>query len=260
MEWYIELECIDTKEDISMKKPCSIFLLSFFLVALMTSPGSGQTAEEIIKKMIEVQGGKKVFESIKDMTLSGNLEVVQQGLSGSITIYKKEPNKMRRDIEIMGMIITQAYDGETAWGVNMQTGNTEEMEEQPAVEMKRQSLPIISLLYPEKYGFSFDYKGKEKIEGKEYFVIELTYPDGFKATLYVDTETYLTYKAKAKTMGPMGYEVESEQFTSDYKKIDGMIVAHSMVTFIEGEEYIKITVTSVKFNTSLEDSFFKMNQ
>jgi outer membrane lipoprotein-sorting protein len=158
-----------------MKKIRSIFLLGFFLVALITSPGSGQTAEEIIKKMIEVQGGKKVFESIKDMTLSGTLEVVQQGLSGSITIYKKEPDKMRRDIEIMGMVITQAYDGETAWWVNIhQNGNIEEMEEQQAAEVKRQSLPIISLLYPEKYGFSFDYKGKEKIEDKEYFVIEET--------------------------------------------------------------------------------------
>ena len=243
-----------------MKKICSIFILSFFLLVLMTSPGSGQTAEEIIKKMIEVQGGKKVFESIKDTTLSGNLDLVQQGLSGSITIYKKEPDKMRIDIEIMGMIITQAYDGETAWGVNIHTGNTEEMEEQHAADMKRQSLPTIALLYPEKYGFSFDYQGKEKIEDKDYFVIELTYADGFKATLYVDTETYLTYKTTAKTMGPMGYEVQSEQFTSDYKEVDGMLIAHSMVTLIEGEEFSKITVSSAKFNTGLEDSFFKMNQ
>ncbi len=243
-----------------MKKMCLIFLSSFFLVALMTSPGSGQTAEEIIKKMIEVQGGKKVFESIKDMTLSGSLEVVQQGLSGSITIYKKEPDKMRKDIEIMGMIITQAYDGETAWGVNIQTGKTEEMEEQQAADMKRQSLPTISVLYPEKYGLSFNYQGKEKIEDKDYFVIESTYPDGFKATLYVDTETYLTYKVTSKTMGPMGYDVQSEQFTSDDKKVDGMIIAHSMVQFIEGEEFMKITFMSVKFNTGLEDSFFKMNQ
>ena len=243
-----------------MKKVYSIFLLSFFLVALMTAPGSGQTAEEIIKKMIEVQGGKKVFESIKDMTLSGTLEMVQQGLNGSLTVYKKEPDKTRRDIEIMGMTITQAYDGETAWGVNIQTGNTEEMEEQQAAEMKRESFPIVSWLYPEKYGFSFDYKGKEKIEDKDYFVVEETYPDGFKATLYVDAETYLTYKAKVKTMGPMGYEVEAEQFTSDYKKVDGMTIAHSMVSFIEGEEFMKVTVTGVKFNTGLEDSFFKMSK
>ena len=104
-------------------------------------------------------------------------------------------------------------------------------------------------------GFLLITKGR-----KDYFVIELTYPDGFKATLYVDTETYLTYKTTAKTMGPMGYEVQSEQFTSDYKKVDGMIIAHSMVTFVEGEEFSKITFTSAKFNTGLEDSFFKMNQ
>ncbi len=243
-----------------MKKVYSIFLLSFFLVAVMTSPGSGQTTEEIIKKMIDVQGGKEAFESIKDMTLSGTLEMVQQGLSGLLTVYKKEPDKTRRDIEIMGMTITQAYDGETAWGVNPQTGSTEEMEEQQAAELKRESFPIVSMLYPEKYGFSFDYKGKEKIEDKDYFVIEQTYPDGFKATLYVDAETYLTYKAKVKTMGPMGYEVEIEQCTSDYKKVGGMVIAHSMVSFIEGEEYIKVTVTGVKFNTGLEDSFFKMSE
>ncbi|NIO49609.1 MAG: hypothetical protein GTN73_09285 [Candidatus Aminicenantes bacterium] len=243
-----------------MKKVYSIFLLSFFLVALVISPGSGQTAEEIIKKMIEAQGGKKVFESIKDMTLSGTLEMVQQGLSGLLTVYKKEPDKTRRDIEIMGMIIIQAYDGETAWGVNPQTGSVEEMEEQQAAEMKRESFPIVSWLYPEKYGFSFSYKGKEKIEDKDYFVIEETYPDGFKATLYVDAETYLTYKAKVKTMGSMGYEVEAEQFTSDYKKVDGMIIAHSMVSFIEGEEFMKVTITDVKFNTGMEDSFFKMKE
>jgi len=243
-----------------MKKVCSIFLLSFFLVALMTFPGSGQTAKEIINKMIEVQGGKKVFESIKDMTLSGNLEMVQQGLSGSLTVYKKEPDKTRRDIEIMGMIITQAYDGETAWGVNIQTGNTEVMEEEQAAEMKRESYPVVSWLYPEKYGFTFNYKGKETIEGKDYFVIEETYPDGFKATLYVDTKTYLTYKAKVKTIGPMGYEVEAEQFTSDYKKIDGMTIAHTMISFIEGEEFMKVTLTDVTFNTGLEDSFFEMKE
>jgi len=243
-----------------MKKVYSIFLLSFFLVALMTSSGSGQTAEEIIKKMIEVQGGKKVFESIKDLTLSGTLEMVQQGLSGSLTVYKKEPDKRRVDVEVMGMLITQAYDGETAWWVNPQTGSTEKMEEQQAAEMKRESLPIVSILYPEKYGFSFDYKGKEQIEGKDYFVVEETYPDGFKATLFIDTETYLTYKAKVKTVGPMGNEVEAEQFISDYKKVEGLLVAHSMITFIEGEEFMKITFTGMKLNTGLEDSFFKMNQ
>lgn len=243
-----------------MKKVFSHSLLCLFLMTLIVSSGSGQTAEKILKKMIKAQGGKKVFESMKDMTLSGTAEMIQQGMSGSLTVYKKEPDKRRVDFEVMGMVITQAYDGEIAWWVNPQTGSTEEMSGQQATEMKRESLPIISFLYPEKYGISFAYKGKEKIEDKDYFVLEETYPDGFKATFYVDPDTYLIHKTKAKTIGPMGAEVEAEQILSDFKKVDGMLMAHSIKTIMDGEEFMIITLAEVSFNTGLEDSLFKMSE
>jgi len=226
----------------------------------MTSPGFCQTAKEILAKMIDAQGGKKVFESVKDMTLSGTLELVQQGLSGPVILYKKEPDKRRLDFEVMGMVITRAYDGKTAWMTDPQTGSTEEMSEKQATEMKRDAMPLVSILYPEKYGLSFTLKEKEKIEDKEYFVLEMTYPDGFKATLYVDPETYLTYKTKAMTMGQMGVEVETEQFSSDFKKANGMTLAHSITVFQDGEEYLKINITEANFNTGLEDSLFKMSE
>ena len=243
-----------------MKKVFSLSLLGLFLVTLMTSLGFGQTAEGILKKMIEAQGGKKVFESVKDMTVSGSIELIQQALSGSLTVYKKEPDKRRTDIEVMGMVITQAYDGETAWWVNPQTGGTEELSGRQAEDLKRQALAIESFLYPDKYGISFVLKEKEKIEGKEYFVLEETYPDGLKVTLYIDPDTYLTYKTIASTIGPLGAEIEIEQFVSDFKKVNGMVMAHSISTFQDGEEYMNITFAEVKLNTGLEDSLFKMSE
>lgn len=242
-----------------MKRILSLSLLGIFLVTLMTSPMFSQTAKEILAKMVKAQGGKKVFENIKDMTLSGRMEMIQQGLSGSLTVYKKEPDKRRVDFEVMGMVITQAYDGEIAWWVNPQTGGTEEMAEQQAADMKRESLPIVSMLYPEKYGISFAYKGKEKVEDKDHFVLEETFPDGFKMTIYVDPETYLTKKIKASTVA-MGAEVEFEQFLSDFKKVDEMNMAHSITTFYNGKEFMVITVEDVSFNKGLEDSFFKMSE
>lgn len=243
-----------------MKKIFSLCLLSTFLFSLTASPGFCQTAKEIVGKMVEAQGGKKVFENTKDMTLSGTFSLVQQGLSGSVTVYKKEPDKRRMDFEVMGMVVTQAYDGKTAWATDPQTGSTGEMPEQQAAEMKRDAMPLVSILYPEKYGLSFTLKEKEKIEGKDHFVLEITFPDGFKATLYIDSETYLTYKTKATTMGQMGIEVEVEQFASDYKKVDGMILAHSITIFQDGEEYLNVTITEVSFNTGLEDSLFKKSE
>ena len=66
------------------------------------------------------------------------------------------------------------------------------------------------------------------------------------------------FKAKGKTAGTTGEEVEFEQFQSDYKKVNGLLLAHSMVTYSSGKETQKITLEEVSSNTGLEDSLFKM--
>lgn len=240
-----------------MKRILSLFLAGLFLIVTIAAPGSAQTTEQILKKMIEAQGGKKVLESIKDMTMRGTIELVMQGMTASFTIYKKEPDKRRLDAEVMGMVITQVYDGETGWGTNFQTGGIEDMNEEQTVEARREAMAIVSILYPEKYGMSFAYKGKDTLDGKEYFVLEQTYPDGLVATLHLDAKTYLVYKSRAKVMGPMGVEIEAEQFNFDYKKVNGLMIAHSIVAYADGEESQKITVEEVSLNTGLEDSLFK---
>ena len=241
-----------------MKRTLSLSILCLFILSLAAYPGFGQTAQEILKKMVEAQGGKEVFESIKDMTLSGNLEIIQQGMTGALTVYKKEPDKRRADVDIQGDIITQAYDGQSAWGTNLQTFATEVLSGEEAASLKRQSLPIVSSLYPEKYGISYVYKGKEKIDNKDYLILEESFADGFKATLYVDPETYLTFKTKAKTKAPLLGEAEIDQINSDYKKVNGMIIAHSIVSYTNGQEYTRITISKVSLNTGLDDSLFKM--
>lgn len=243
-----------------MKKTLTLSLLSLFLVSLVVSPSFGDKASKILEKMIEAQGGRKVLEGIKDTTITGTMEMIQYGMNGSLTMYQKEPNKMRLDIEVMGTVITQAFDGEAAWWVNPQTGSSEEMPENQAEDMKRQALGNDSLLHPEKYGITYAYKGNEKIEGRDYIVLEQIFSDGYKATLYIDPQTYLTYKAKSKTTNQMGVEVEGETIFSDYKKVEGMMVPHSLTIYQDGEEFMKMNVTEVTYNSTLEDSLFKMSE
>lgn len=242
-----------------MKKTVTICILGIFLAGITAHTGYGQTAEEIIQKMIDATGGRKAIESINDSTITGTMELTQQGLSGEISIYKKEPDKMRADIEIMGMVITQAYNGNLAWWVNPQTGATEEMPPDEAASMKRDALPRVAVLNPEKFGISFEYKGKEPIDGKDHFVIAQTYADGFVATFYVDSETYLVTKSKGTINSAMG-EVEFEQLASDYKKVNGIVIAHKFITYVNGAESRILTVTGIQYNTGMEDSFFEMEK
>ena len=239
-----------------MKRILSYAVLFLFILGLTTPSVLSQDAKTIMEKNLEAQGGRKLLGSIKDITMTGTLEIVAQGLTGDFSTYWK-PGKRRFDLEVMGMVITQAYDGETAWMLNPQTGSIEDMPESAAASTKRDAMGIEAALNPEKFGITYEYKGKESIEGKEYFLVITKFEDGFSSTSYIDTQTYLTYKSKATVVDDMtGSEVEVESFASDYKEANGMMIAHTSIQYRDGEEYLSISVSEVKTNTGIEDSLF----
>lgn len=243
-----------------MKKWTIVCILGLFLLANLSAPTSAQSSKEIQAKMIEAQGGKAALQKIKDMTLSGTLEIVSMGINGSLTMYRKEPDKTRMDMEFMGMVITQAFDGENAWGVDPNTGSVQDMPEDQAKELKRMAMGNDALLNPEKFGITYTYKGKETIEGTDYVVVEQAFDDGHVETLYLDAKTYLVHKTKAMSLGMTGVEVDTETYYSDYEKIEGVMVFHTIRVVQEGEESMVMTFTDVAINTGLEDSLFKKEE
>jgi len=243
-----------------MKKFFSLCILGIFVLSFMSSPSFGEDVSDILKKMIDAQGGRKVLEGIKDTTMTGDIELTQMGLSGTLTMYQKEPNKSRQDIEVMGMVITNAYDGEMAWMINPQTGSSEELSEDMAAEAKRSAISQSNslMLNPEKFGVKYTFKAKENVDDKDCLVLTMTFPDGHESTLYVDAKTYLLHKTVQMTSGQMGGEVEQEMIFADYKEVDGYIYPFTVTIIQDGEEFGIMTITELKINSGLEDSLFKM--
>lgn len=246
-----------------MKKILSLCVLGVFLFGSIASLNYGQKVGDILEKMIDAQGGRKALGDIKDTTMIGTMEIAMPGMSASLTMYHKEPNKLRMDMEMMGMMITMAYDGETSWWINPQTGATEEMPTEQEEGFMRQAWGNDIwgndiLLNPEKHGVTYELKGKETLEGKEYYVLKQSFPDGWSMTSYIDAQTYLPYKSISKMLN-MGVEVETEAFISDWRKIDGIMTAHMIKSFAGGEEVMTMSFTEVKYNTGIEDSLFKMD-
>jgi outer membrane lipoprotein-sorting protein len=240
-----------------------IFTLSFvclILLSLTAAPGFSQDASGVVEKMIEASGGRKALENIKDTTISGTFELTQMGLEGTMTISHKEPNMFRQDIEVMGMLITNAFDGQTGWMVNPQTGATEELPEDRQEEAKRGALTYGNavLLYPEKHGVTYKLKGEETIDGVKYVVLEQAFSDGHVVTMYVDAGTHLIYKTKQLSTGQIGTEVDTEVIFSDYKDVEGMPAPHLVTIYQDGEEFAVMTVSEIKYNSGMEDSLFKM--
>ncbi|OGD21876.1 MAG: hypothetical protein A2W03_10845 [Candidatus Aminicenantes bacterium RBG_16_63_16] len=244
-----------------MRKSTAIIACGLLALALVCGTAQAQTSQEVVAKMIEAQGGAKALAAVKDTTINATVELVSMGMNGTLTMYQKEPNMMRMDIEIMGMVITQAYDGAVAWMVNPQTGATEQMPEPAAQAMKRQALGNGALLTPEKYGIKYEYKGKEKIDTKEYLVLEQTTADGHKTTMYLDPGSNLPYKAKGMEIDAQtNAEVMTESVFGDYRKEGDITIAHSLTTVRDGQEFMKLSINKVTFNSNLEDAFFKMSK
>ncbi len=241
-----------------MKRITAAISALLVMAALFAIPAQAQTTQDVLNKMIEAMGGAKALQQVKDTTLVGTMEMGQVGMSATFTMYQKEPDKIRMDIEIMGMVITQAFDGTKAWFTNPQTQSVEEMPEAQGQALKRQAMGNDAVLNPAKYGITYTLKPKETVDGIDCIVLEQKTADGHTATVYIDSSTYLTYKNKAKTADQSGQEVEVETYPSDYKKVDGLVVAHALKTLQGGNEVMRLVFTQVSFNKGLDDAFFKM--
>jgi outer membrane lipoprotein-sorting protein len=243
-----------------MKRVILFCVMGVLFLGLVALPAADKSADDVLKKMIDAIGGRKALENVKDRTMSGTMELVAQGMSGSMTIYSKEPNKSRFELDVMGTKIVQACDGEIAWMDNPAMGGVQEMPEQFAKGNKRNAIGNERFLNPKKFKIKYTLKEKEKVKEKECLVLEQTFADGHKALLYIDANTYLPIKRKSTAPDQMGGEVESETYLSDYKSVDGVKIAHSISNYRGGQEAFKMVISEVKQNTGLDDSLFKMKK
>jgi outer membrane lipoprotein-sorting protein len=249
-----------------MKKPLVFLTALALLIGLAGLPVSAQDdqakkmeeGKKLLDKWIGAQGGRDNLIKIKDTTSSGTMELISLGAGGTVSLYQKEPDKLRMDIEISGLMITQAFNGEIGWMTNPQTGVTEKMPDQFMDDLKRQAMGNDTLLNPDKYGITFTLEGQESVGGKNYLILKQIFEDGFENSFYIDPETNLVYKTVAMAMSPMGVEVETETFMSDYHEVEGTMVPFSITVTQDGEEYMSMSILEVKYNSGLEDSFFDM--
>ena len=233
-------------------------LISFSLVPAAAQDGEARKIEEgkrILGKMIDASGGRDRLAKIQDRKVTCTINIIPINISGSLILSEKK-NKLRQDIQIMGMNIIQAYNGETGWMTNPQTGAVMDMPEPAIEQFKREALGDDALLFPEKHGITFSFEGRESVEGTEYLLLKQTYKDGFETAMYVDPDTFLVYKTLGTTVTETLEKTDQETTLSDYRDVDGTKVPFSVKIKQGGMDYAEVTMTEYKYNTNLEDSLF----
>ena len=235
-----------------------VYAAAGLMLILFASSVAAQTADELVKKAIEAQGGRKNILAIKTLKMTGKV-LAQQGVEFPFTIYEKRPMKMRMESTIQGQTMVQAYDGEKAWWIMPFMGSTEPqlVPEEQAKDIKEQADFDGPLFDYKKKGNKVEYLGKEEVEGTDAYKLKVTLKNGSIRYVYLDAEYYLPIKVVTKRKRK-DTEITVETYQGDYKKVAGVLMPHSIESRMNGKTVSQITIEKVEPNIPLDDSLFVM--
>lgn len=203
-------------------------LACLLLTGFATAAGSAQTADELVEKNIQAQGGRKKLDSVQSIRLSGRI-VQGHDEDSIVTEWVPRGHKMRVNFVAKGKTNTRAFDGAGGWAV-MPIKDKAKPEKLTGRELKeiRNGADF--------YGRLFDYKskdgevealGRDELDGTPVYKLKLTQGDDKVVTIYLDARSFLELKEEESTT-ERGEVTDWETTYSDYKTVEGLTQAFAI--------------------------------
>lgn len=238
-----------------MKK---VFVFALFML-LGGAFALAQTAEEIIAKHIEATGGDN-WKNVEAVRMEANISAeAAPGMAIGWTLIAVRDKAARMEVSVMGMSQVMAVKGEQGWSNNpfMGSTNPEPMTaDQTQSLMEQTDIDGTLIGYKEK-GYKVEYVGKEDVEGTEAYKIKVSKGDKKTEYSYFDPKTFYEIK-NIRVEEVDGQEVESVTLYSNFKKVNGIVVPHTMNQGSPMMGNTIVNITKVEFNPTIDMKIFDM--
>jgi hypothetical protein len=222
------------------------------------------TVDDVIERNTSAMGGRTAIEAIHSIEI--NLHIMDPGFEVDGIYRAARPGQMRIDVQARGKhVFTEAFDGQRGWQWQGESKGQEEASAKATAALRHGvELPgkLFGLHEMKQRGQKIDLVGREKIEGIDYYVLRLTFGDGYTTSLYVDPQSWLI--ARRRDVRPLHVDVDPTPTTielrnSDYRKIAGVQFPFaSSDTDLQTGKILETTrVNSVQVNPPLDESIFK---
>lgn len=210
-------------------------------------------AEVILDKYVEVTGGKAAYDRIANRVTKSTLEIVGQGIKMSITAYAAKPRKTYVLVEsaAFGTIKSGTNDG-VAWETSAMRGPRIKKDKEKA-DALRDALFAKSAHWRKTHKEA-ECVGIETVGDKPCYKITVTPHEGSPQTLYYDQKSSLLVMVESVVESPMG-TIPIQTFLSDYREVDGILIAHKANTMVMGQQRV-MTTESVEHNVEMPEDRF----
>jgi len=186
-----------------------------------------QTADELVSKNIQAEGGIEKIKAIKSARMSGKLYV--QGITANMGQENMRPNLVRETTSLQGMTAIIAYDGTTGWQIQPFQGHKdpELMGEDDLRDLLLDADfdgPLVD--YKEK-GNTVEYLGHDIVDGDDALRLKVTLKNGDVIYFYLDPDTFLEIRKDVQEF-IRGSIRETVFEMGSYKPVAGVMYPYSI--------------------------------
>ena len=209
------------------------------------------TAEEIVSNYIEALGGKAKLMGVTSMKTVMGMNVM--GQDAETVMMQKGKNKMKMVMSMGGNVMQETiYDG--TMGAVGGMGGSQKVTEGPQLEsMKEQAQMFGHLNYAAEK--TLELKGVEDVNGEKAYKLSVMDKDGSKTPEFFSMSTgYLLKVVNTQGEGEQVQVVTTE--LSDYKPVNGVMVAHKIDIIGAAPFPLNMKVKEVMVNTPISDTEF----
>lgn len=194
-------------------------LVAFLFLSSPAFAADPPTGAAILDRSVAKTGGAAAYARVKNMTLTGTVEMEGHNISGPISMYQ-EGDKSYSVIELPGIgRIEEGSDGDTVWEVNsLQGARIKEGAERTAAIRAAKMTPLSSW---REYYVSARTLGSENVAGKPAWKVQMTPKDGAPEIFYFDRASELLVRTTQTLPTALG-DIPVDVVFSDYRAVDGV--------------------------------------
>ncbi len=223
-------------------------------------PGQAADASLDLGAILERHQAARGGAASDVQTVSATGTVVMLGFEVPMTVAFARPSSFRIDIDLQGLTMILAYDGETAWNVSPMQGI---IEPTPLPEEMVGAVGILSdflwgmLANTEERGFEVSLAGIEKVERDETYRLDIATTDGEARALYLGGEDFLERRVvfDGSFLGSTG---EIDVTISDYMDVSGVKVPGTIRIAVEGLVAAELRIQEAEAGADIDPASFTM--
>ena len=228
---------------------------------IVASPEPISELDRIIAAHVEAVGGVEALQRRQSVELE--IEISEPGFTLDGHYRAMRNGAMRIDVYSgETRVFTEAFDGETGWQLTQNAETPDPMSENGEAAVRRGIYGHLFGLHEfEALGIAVVTSGREVVDGINYYLIDLTYPDGHQVRQFINPQTYLIDLQRDEHAIHPDLNPEAERFErrySQFNEADGVVYSDRMVmtNMDTGDVRQTVNVRYRRYNERFADAVF----